>query len=583
MVICGIKLTHDGAITIIDNGKLIFCYEMEKIGNNNRFSALNYLTPSYFNSILNKYGYSLHDVDRIVIDGWGQFKNLSLSDDDYPSYTISIQGWAESDIAIELSRYGQSDNYNDFLTRIQFEYPEQGLSYSSYYHVSSHIMGAYCTGPFARRNEDSFVLVWDGGMCPQLFYFDAVNRKVENLKSIFSLTGNIYSAFASSYPPFNTSSPDDLSVAGKVMAYIAKGRCVNTVLNEFDSVYKAAEAKYISSEPHGILRISQFTTSVLLEFASIGEFNNINSVDMLATFHVFVQQILVERLRVEVAKHPSYKRNLCFAGGCALNIKWNSSIRNSGIFNEMWVPPFPNDSGSAIGTACCEMVTATDNISLEWDVYSGPPLNDAIIENDNRGWKSLKCDIKELANILHKTDNPVVFLNGRAELGPRALGNRSIFASAISLSMKTKLNDAKLREEYRPVAPICLEEAASSIFIPGYPDPLMLYEHYVNEKWLEIIPAVCHLDGSARLQTVNAGENKEVYELLFEYNKLSGVPLLCNTSANFNGKGFFPDVKSAMEWGKVDIIWSNNLIFVKRNSVSMDLILNILSKDEYII
>jgi len=131
--------------------------------------------------------------------------------------------------------------------------------------------------------------------------------------------------------------------------------------------------------------------------------------------------------------------------------------------------------------------------------------------------------------------------------------------------MKAKLNAMKNRENYRPVAPICMEEFAPDIFAPGTPDPYMLFEHFVKEAWKERVPAICHLDGSARLQTVNAWRNPVVYDLLKAYFRLSGIPLLCNTSANLNGSGFFPDVQSAMRWDKANFIWSNDILYTKRD------------------
>jgi len=177
----------------------------------------------------------------------------------------------------------------------------------------------------------------------------------------------------------------------------------------------------------------------------------------------------------------------------------------------------------------------------------------------------MECTLMELAAVLHTYDEPVVFLNGRAELGPRSLGNRSILSSASSPDMKRRLNEMKKREHYRPVAPICIEEKAQEIFFPGTADPYMLYEHFIKPEWKGKIPAICHLDGSARLQTINENENLTVYTLLKHYFKISGIPVLCNTSANLNGSGFFPDVESAMKWGWANLIWSDSVLFVKKD------------------
>jgi carbamoyltransferase len=165
--------------------------------------------------------------------------------------------------------------------------------------------------------------------------------------------------------------------------------------------------------------------------------------------------------------------------------------------------------------------------------------------------------------VLHKTGEPVVLLHGRAELGPRALGGRSIIAPAADPAMKQRLNDIKKREHYRPVAPICLAEHAPGIFSPGTPDPYMLFDHEIRPDWRDQIPAVIHLDGTARLQTVGPSDDPMLRELLAVYHDLSGIPVLCNTSANLHGSGFFPDVASALNWGKVRYVWTGGILHEK--------------------
>jgi carbamoyltransferase len=188
-----------------------------------------------------------------------------------------------------------------------------------------------------------------------------------------------------------------------------------------------------------------------------------------------------------------------------------------------------------------------------------------VIQNDPaEGWESRACTVSQLAELLHTTDEPVVVLNDRAELGPRALGNRSILAAAVRPDMKDRLNAIKQREDYRPVSPICIEEHAPAIFSPGTRDPYMLFDHMLRDEWVERIPAIRHLDGTARLQTVSREDNPLIYDLLHAYEKLSGIPVLCNTSANLLGSGFFPDVRSATEWNGTRYVWCNETLYEKQ-------------------
>lgn len=532
MVICGIKFTHDGAVALIDDGKLIFNCEVEKLNNNPRYEKLNKVDTVF--ELLKENGYSKEIVDRFVVDGWLEPCEISRS----------LNG---SDISFKLAKYGNIVVSKSLLYAENFS--NEAFSYSSFMHVSGHAFSAYCTSPFAVSAEASYILVWDGGMFPQLFYFDPVLKQTESLGILFPLNGNTYGRFAQQFPPFDQTSRFDLGVAGKLMAYIALGKVSEELLTVFHSTLQ-----------NGIVEGDNID-EVVNRFFNACAGTRFTPEDKMASFHVFIEQMLVNSLKKIVQEHPQKKANLCFVGGAALNIKWNSAIRSSKTFDHIWVPPFPNDSGSALGAACCEMVYSTSKIALDWNVFCGPQLKQVSLKS---GWEHCSFSIADLAALLHKNGEPVVVLHDRAEAGPRALGCRSIIAPAISASMKEWLNKVKNRENYRPVAPICLESKAPEIFIPGTPDPYMLFDHVVREEWKSKIPAVIHLDGTARLETASKDGNPFIFELLTEYEKLSHVPVLCNTSANYNGSGFFPNVKSVMEWGQVNYIWSEGQLYYKK-------------------
>jgi carbamoyltransferase len=543
MIICGMKLTHDGAIALIHDGRLVFSHEMEKMSNNPRYKELDDF--EVVDKILDQYGYSFSDVDRWVIDGWGDLQHPG----EY--FVKRVRNGADAWIDFKLARYGHLVINQNVLEPLAQSTP-QGLHYNSYIHVAGHIAGAYCTSDFSKRGEDSFILVWDGGMTPQLFYFHHHEGRIENLRPLFLLNGNIYCFFAQKFPPFDKTKADDISIGGKIMAYIALGTLRPNLLEYFKKIYD-----------NDLDKRQELTFQVVTKFAEHAVKNLHSPEDAMATFHFFIEHLLVKTLAEKVSRLNGYRRNLCFAGGCALNIKWNHAIRSSKIFDEVWVPPFPNDSGSAIGTACCEMINVEQRKTLEWNVYCGPSLLVSKDKHSSLNWQQYSFSVRQFAEFLSQHDHPVVLLQGRAEAGPRALGNRSIIATARSIKIKDTLNQIKQREDYRPVAPICLEEDAPEIFSPGTPDPYMLFEHWVRSSWKDKIPAICHLDQTARLQTVNKDNNPLIYELLQEYKKITSVPVLCNTSANHHGKGFFPDVKSAMEWKQTNFIWSNGTMYVR--------------------
>jgi len=561
MIICGLKLTHDGTITLIENGQLVFSLEMEKLDNNRRYTGIEEM--SVIPGILKLYGYDVSAVDVFAVDGWGGTDKNALAIQ--PRLEIGngfnrLAAYNNNEpFKFNIAPYHEETLKHDVTEEWRFHGLKAGtynLEYVSYLHAAGHIMGTYCTSPFTRGKESSYILVWDGGMYPRLYFFDVKTGKVENLGPIFLLIGNIYTIFSQHFGPFKVEgnfAKDDLSVAGKVMAYVALGKVRKELFHYFDQIYT-----------HNYDKPMGFANFFANEFKKRIAGNGYLHEDILRSFHAYLEELLIKKLEKKIKRYNRNCRNLCMTGGCALNIKWNSAIRNTGMFENIHIPPFPNDSGSGIGAACCAMVKKDQITTLDWNVYQGPRV---IKNNPARGWISRACSLKKLAQHLYETNEPVVFLNGNAELGPRALGNRSILAPPVSAKMKDILNHVKKREDYRPISPICLEQGAEKIFDPGTRDPYMLFDHKVRKEWVDKIPAVLHLDGTARLQTLDPGENPVVGELLLEYEKLTGIPLLCNTSANVKGSGFFPDIYSATNWGRVNYVWCDFTLYEKENKI----------------
>jgi carbamoyltransferase len=559
MKICGLKLTHDGAVALIDGDQLIFSVELEKLNNNPRYSMIE--DAFVIEDILNSHGYSLSDVDHFAIDGWGGYNAEELAiqprlriGEQWNYLSIENNGYQ---FELNIAQYHEDNLSKELAKGLLFEglhISSSSFAYSSYLHVTGHILSAYCTSPFAQRGKDACVLVWDGGMFPRLYGVRYKEKQIVPFGPLFLLIGNIYTIFSQHFGPFKVSgkfAKDSLSVAGKVMAYIAKGVCHRELFPVFRSLI---DEGFDNSMGYANQFAEKFKKRIVEEGMQVSD------EDVLRSFHEYLGELLIEKLAKKMKRIGEFNDNLCIAGGCALNIKWNSAIRNAGIFKEVYVPPFPNDSGSAIGVACAKRFELTGNLKLGWNVYCGPLIKK---NSPSAGWSSTACDVKKLAKILHHIQQPVVMLNGRAELGPRALGNRSILAPACSKDIKNVLNIMKDREDYRPVSPICLEAHAAELFLPGTNDPFMLFDHTVKNEWIDRIPGIVHLDNTARLQTVNRDQNIILADLLEEYRLLSGIPLLCNTSANYNGKGFFPDVFSATAWDKAEFVWCEDTLYFK--------------------
>jgi carbamoyltransferase len=271
-------------------------------------------------------------------------------------------------------------------------------------------------------------------------------------------------------------------------------------------------------------------------------------------------QLVLEETAVHLAKwlhQETNAENLCMAGGVALNCVMNARIRDSGPFKNVWVQPAAGDAGTALGAALWVDAQKNGNGHRHFTMdhaYWGPEYSDEQIE---KFLKWTKTPYRKLNNIAAEaaailaSDKIIGWFQGRMEFGPRALGSRSILASPINPSMQARLNEVKDREDFRPVAPVVLEEDAPDWFENARYSPFMLFIYNVKPDKADKIPAVRHVDGTARIQTVNRNQHPRYYDLLSEFKKLTGVPVLVNTSFNTLGKPIVCTPRDAIEcfWG----------------------------------
>jgi len=264
--------------------------------------------------------------------------------------------------------------------------------------------------------------------------------------------------------------------------------------------------------------------------------------DVAAALQESLHRAVLHTLRH--ARNQTGLSNLCMAGGVALNCTLNGAIARSGLFDKIFIQPAANDEGCSVGAALYVYYLAGGKKPVNgapWEhAYRGPEydekeiLSAIICYQDQVCWEredriALKA-ARELA-----AGNVVGWFQGRMEFGPRALGNRSILADPRDPGMKDKINAVvKHRESFRPFAPAVLEECSRAFFdLTGLPhSPFMLFAVPVREEQRAVIPAVTHVDGSARVQTVSRESNPRFWELLSEFGKLTGVPVVLNTSFN---------------------------------------------------
>ncbi len=250
--------------------------------------------------------------------------------------------------------------------------------------------------------------------------------------------------------------------------------------------------------------------------------------DIAASIQAVIEEILAD-LFLRASKYGS--KNLVYAGGVALNCAANTVLANLGLFEKIWIIPNPGDSGSSLGC-----IAASEKIHLNW--------KNPFLGHNIEGEYPVEEIIKEL-----KANKMVGVANGRAEFGPRALGNRSLLADPRGEDIKDLVNGIKRRQKFRPFAPAILEEDVNDYFnLPKgvLNTPYMQYTAtYTHGK---DCPAILHHDGTSRVQTVSKSDNEGFYELLTAWKKATGCPILLNTSLNIKGMPMVNDSNDGKLW-----------------------------------
>lgn len=266
-----------------------------------------------------------------------------------------------------------------------------------------------------------------------------------------------------------------------------------------------------------------------------------------------------------------HENSFCLSGGVALNCVANERLVREGGWGKIFIPPSPHDSGSAVGAAFLIREKYCSNRSLPkiaLSAYLGtrPEVSKTISTQGER--RKLSESIPWLADALSR-GKIVAWCRGRAEFGPRALGNRSVLADPRTPESKQRLNlIIKKRESFRPFAPIVVESEAENYFDMGMDktSPFMLRTVPALSGWESRIPAACHVDGSARVQTLNENVNPVLFQLLMEFAKITGIPILLNTSMNQSEEPIVNSAEEAVRFyndTEVDILVLENEIWIK--------------------
>ncbi|MFI1423048.1 carbamoyltransferase [Streptomyces sp. NPDC020731] len=267
--------------------------------------------------------------------------------------------------------------------------------------------------------------------------------------------------------------------------------------------------------------------------------------DLAASTQAVLEEVLLDL--VHWLHREAGGESLTLAGGVALNCVANSKIAARGPYRNVWVQPAAGDAGTALGGAL--------HLAENPEPMSGADLGRGWSDQEIRAWlQDAGVPYEEPADVAEAVaeelarDGVVAWFQGRSEYGPRALGHRSLLAHPGRAENLERLNRVKGREEFRPVAPMVLAERAHELFSGGpLPSPYMLFVHDVADRWRDRVPAVVHVDGTARIQTVDSGQEPLVARMLTAFEQRTGLPVVVNTSLNTAGRPMVDDPRDALE------------------------------------
>jgi predicted NodU family carbamoyl transferase len=492
---------HDGAIAYLKDAHLVASIEAEK-NSNYRYSPVS--SPDVFNVL----GELDEMPDVICTGGWWPRDAYSLGSHVHVGY----RGVLKSDVIIGQRR---------LLGR--------PVHYFSSSHERSHLLCAFGMSSLP-KGTPCYALVWEGAI--GAFYEIDSGLNITLLADVLNQPGNRYALlYGLADPTFPKNGPyPRFEDAGKLMALASFSNRRTPSAEERKLLDFLLDGPYRELSAYEDLEHSPYC-NVGLDDPEFRNFAGIFSDKVFDVFYQFAKSNLNKGMP------------LVIAGGCGLNCDWNTKWNETKLFTEVFVPPVANDSGSAIGTAIDAQFHLTGNPKIDWNVYSG--LSFVTADSfDSAPYDVYETNYELIADIL-ANDLIVGWVNGKYEIGPRALGNRSILAAPFHESTRVRLNEIKQREQFRPIAPVCLEEEAARWFSCDHASPFMLYTYRVRT---DALAAVTHVNGTARIQTVSSVSNRDLYELLVAFKARTGYGVLCNTSLNFKGRGFINKMGDLSEY-----------------------------------
>ncbi len=584
---------HDSAATLIKDGKILAAAQEERFSRKKHdadypLNAINY--------VLSEADVKLNDVDHIVFfeKPFLKFERLletylAFAPRGFKSFSLSMPIWLREKLFQKKFLFDKlklhDENFND-IGKIKFSE-----------HHYSHAASAFFPSPF----KEAIVLTLDG--VGEWATTTVAVGKENSLKIIKEIhfphsLGLLYSAFTY-YAGFKVNSGEY-----KLMGLAPYGK----------PIYKDMILEnLLDLKTDGSFRLNMdyfnYATGLTMtnqKFSNLFKKQPRNpKKDLLTQFHMdiassiqSVTEEIILRIIKNLAKDYNIK-NLALAGGVALNCVANGKILKEKLFDNIWIQPASGDAGGSLGAALAYWYRELKHTRVEYKdqmkgSYLGPKFNNEQIENELKDVDAVfeKKEPQEITSTIAKelANNKIVgWFHGRMEFGPRALGGRSILADPRSEKMQKELNlKIKYRESFRPFAPAVLRENLTEWFELNYDSPYMLFVADIkkskqikmsekDEKLFGIdklnikrstLPAVTHVDYTARIQTVHKDTNPRFHELISKFHEITKCPVLVNTSFNVRGEPIVCSVKDAFNCfmgTNLDILVVEDFILYKEN------------------
>ncbi len=543
MYIIGLNIFHnDTSVALIKDGKILFASTEERF---NRVKHTSKLPINAINYVIKKFDLKENQIEFFTVNSKSKhyLQKMNFVIKNFPNMNLFSE---------YFSRSKKKKKELDKLNNIISFYSKNGI-YKVDHHLS-HMNSSFLVSDF----EECVNISIDGfGDFKSSCYGLSKKNKTEIDGSIFfpHSLGVFYQAltqfvgfknYGDEYKFMGLSAYGSNSYVNKIRKLFIPQKIGYKLNLNYFTHHKKNIQKFNENGEIYYEDLYNLNLEELLNFKSINKFNySQNIADIAKSAQTVYEEILFDYLNNIYNKYQN--TNLCLSGGCALNSLANGKIKNNTKFKNLFIPYEPADAGGSIGSAltCYYEIENKQTKTKQLDPYLGTNYSNEEIENLlNKKNDKLNYKFKffekfdEITNIISDDlilGKIIAWYQDKMEFGPRALGNRSILMDPTIKNAKEILNNKiKLREEFRPFAPSILLEEVSEWFDLNEQSPYMTSVHMIKKHKMKIIPAVCHVDGTGRVQTVDKKLNLKYYDLIQSFFKKTKIPILLNTSFNEN-------------------------------------------------